>query len=290
MHTTIQHLPAPLREKLELTLEHILTLASPEKVILLSTPAPNSIDTKETPAPYLDRLNFLIALIQATNQQCTQLQEELETSCRRQGIHINALVHTCDQLNGMFRENPYLFPHLHREGVLLHDGGTTPLDIPPPSCFKSHALLAGQHFHCWFGLAAAFYRSAQHSLFRRELSLAAFLLHQSLEHGYTAVYLVFTGYRPTTHNLDKMRRYTSRFSTALAGVFPRNTEAECYLFYLLKTAYSRTRYAHDYQITQEEGQILLSRVRRLLLIARCLCRRHLLTLQSTPPLFTANLS
>lgn len=291
MQTSFHHLPAPVRERLELALDLIKVLATPEKVILLSQPHFSYYkDTKEPPAPYLDRLNFLVILAQAQNHQRSELQEKLESSCRLQGVRINVLIHTTDQVNRMFSENPYLFPELQKEGILLHDTGTSTFTTIPPSCPKEQSILAGQHFDRWFSLARAFFSSAQFSLFRKELPLAAFLLHQSLEHGFTAVHLVFTGYRPTTHNLDKMRRYTSRFSAALASVFPRHTDEETHLFHLLKTAYSRARYANDYDISEKECHILLSRVRKILLIARCICRNRIISLQSTDQAFTNTFS
>lgn len=280
MQTSLYHLPLPVQQDLEEACRLICAAASPQKIILLSQqPATTNIDTSGALAPYLERLNFLIILEQATNQQRTELQEKLETTCRRQGLRINALIHTRDQLDRMLKQNPFLFPNLQDEGLLLYDSGTAELAIATPYAPQYQATLAQQHFDRWFTPACAFYQSAQFNLFRKELLLAAFLLHQSLEHSFTAVHLVFTGYRPTTHNLDKMRRYTSRFSATLAGVFPRHTEEENHLFYLLKTAYSRARYAHDYQITSRECHILLGRVRKLLLVARCICRERILALQ-----------
>lgn len=278
MQTSLQHLPVSALEELDLALLMIRIQAAPEKVFLLSMPESyQTNDTKTGPSPYLERLNFLIVLSKAHNHQRQELQEQLESSCLKQGIRINALIHTAEQLNCMYQENPYIFPELQQEGRLLYDSGTSSIPLPSSSP-QGSSQLASQHFNRWFMPACAFCRSARFNLFRRELSLTAFLLHQSLEHAYTAIHLVFTGYRPTTHNLDKMRRYTSRFSAALAGVFPRHNEEENHLFYLLKTAYSRARYANDYAISEKECFILLSRVSRLLLIARCICRKHIIFL------------
>ncbi|WP_017733035.1 HEPN domain-containing protein [Nafulsella turpanensis] len=284
MYTSTYHLPAALQQKLRQALQLMQAQTQAEKILLLSLPS-SLKDTSESPQPYLDRLNFLILLPDAQNQQRKELQEKLEESCRRAGIPINALVHTTAQFRQMRQLNPYLFPELQKEGILLYDSGSTPLE-EPISCPLPPATLARQHFHRWFSLSRAFLRSAQFSLFRKELRLSAFLLHQSLEHSYTAIHLVFTGYRPTTHNLDKMSRYTSRFSAALAGIFPRHTPEEVHLFQLLKQAYCQGRYAADFPITERECHILLSRSRKLLLMARCLCQGQILSLQKTHQSFT----
>ncbi len=87
--------------------------------------------------------------------------------------------------------------------------------------------------------------------------------------------LVHTGYKPKTHNLDKLKRYVKRFSEELAGVFPDNTPEEKHLFDLLKRGYIDTRYKETYEITQEEVTTLIERVGRLLSIAEQLCREKI---------------
>ena len=78
--------------------------AAPEKVFLLSMPESyQNKDTKAGPAPYLDRLNFLIILSKAHNHQRQELQEQLESSCMKQGIRINVFIHTTEQLSRMSR-------------------------------------------------------------------------------------------------------------------------------------------------------------------------------------------
>jgi uncharacterized protein len=53
---------------------------------------------------------------------------------------------------------------------------------------------------------------------------------------------VETGYKPKTHNLDKLKRYAKRFSEELEKVFPDNTPEEKHLFDLLKRGYIDARY------------------------------------------------
>ena len=85
-----------------------------------------------------------------------------------------------------------------------------------------------------------------------------FNLHQAAERTYNAVILVETGYKPKTHNLDKLKRYSKRFSQELEGIFPDNTPQEKHLFDLLKRGYVDARYKDHYEITSEELALLIA--------------------------------
>ena len=96
---------------------------------------------------------------------------------------------------------------------------------------------------------------------------------------YQAILLAFTGYKPTTHNLDKLRRYTNRFSIELALLFPRDNEEEDRLFRLLLAGYVDARYKDDFTITGMQAGVLVTRVGRLLEIADRVCGNRLLMLE-----------
>jgi len=140
-------------------------------------------------------------------------------------------------------------------------------------------LTAERDFDRWRRQAWAFFRSAEFNIGREEWKIAIFLLHQSAEHMYQAILLAFTGYKPTTHNLDKLRRYTNRFSIELALLFPRNTGEEDRLFRLLLSGYVDARYKEDFFVTAAEAGLLTERVGKLLEIAERVCRNRLLSLE-----------
>lgn len=101
------------------------------------------------------------------------------------------------------------------------------------------------------------------------------LLHQAAERTYNAVILVHTGYKPKTHNLDKLKRYAKRFSEALDAVFAGNTKQEKHLFDLLKRGYEDARYKENYVIKEQELQMLIERVQKLQQIAELLCKEKI---------------
>jgi HEPN domain-containing protein len=140
-------------------------------------------------------------------------------------------------------------------------------------------MTAQRDFDRWRRQAWAFFRSAEFNLHQEEWKIAAFLLHQAAEHMYQAILLAFMGYKPTTHNLDKLRRYTNRFSIELALLFPRDNEEEDRLFRLLVSGYVDARYKEDFVVSGAEIGVLTERIRRLLEIAERICKNRLLNLE-----------
>jgi len=115
------------------------------------------------------------------------------------------------------------------------------------------------------------------------------LLHQAAEHIYQAILLAFMGYKPCTHNLDKLRRYTHRFSIELAFLFPRDGAGEDRLFKLLLQSYVDARYKEDYQVTENELQQLTQRIEKLLAIAGRICHNRFISLEKMAAMEGAHL-
>jgi HEPN domain-containing protein len=100
---------------------------------------------------------------------------------------------------------------------------------------------------------------------------AAFLLHQATERYFHAVLLVFTGYKPKTHNIEELAEQTAPLHAALAGALPRTDPEAQRLFDLLKRAYIEARYSKSYRITAEELAILRRSVLDLAARVRLAC-------------------
>jgi HEPN domain-containing protein len=92
---------------------------------------------------------------------------------------------------------------------------------------------------------------------------AAFLLHQAAERYFHAALLVFTGYKPKTHDLERLANQTAPLHPTLEGALPRAEPEDERLFKLLKRAYIEARYSKSYRVTDEELGALRERVRDL---------------------------
>ena len=189
------------------------------------------------------------------------------------------LVHDIDHVNQRLTEGQYFFSLMSREGVLLYDAGMVPLSPPAVPDLINIRLVAQKDFERWSHQARAFFNSALFNLHQKEARLAVFLLHQAAEAIYQAILLAFMGYKPCTHNLDKLRRYTHRFSIELTLLFPRDGAEEDRLFKLLLQSYVDARYKEDFSITDSELLQLTQRIDRLLSIAGRICHNRFLSLE-----------
>jgi HEPN domain-containing protein len=207
-----------------------------------------------------------------------ELQDIIENRCREE-VGVTVLVHDIGYVNKRISEGQYFFAGIRREGILLFDAGRTPLENPGACDLGEVRSMADRDFERWKRQSRAFFRSAEFNLGISEWKTAMFMLHQAAEQMYQAILLTFMGYKPTTHNLDKLRRYTNRFSIELALLFPRNDGEEDRLFRLLLAGYVDARYKEVFEVKETDARLLTERIQKLLDIGERVCRNRLLSLE-----------
>ena len=175
----------------------------------------------------------------------------------------------------MLSEGQYFFTDIEKEGILLYDAGNIPLAERKPLSAAEAKVMAQKYFEQWYYSAEKFLKIARYCHQENDLKEGAFNLHQATERTYNAVILVETGYKPKTHNLDKLKRYSKRFSEELENIFPYNTPEEKHLFDLLKRGYIDARYKDHYEITEGELGILIERISKLQAITKRVCEEKI---------------
>lgn len=283
MNTSLKHLSAGQQQRLQRVISMIVRAIQPEKIVLFGVhgASGNGLlpgSSPETLPPVLGAYDLLVVGRQGDRRSDYELQDLIENRCR-EAAQVTVLVHDISYVNRRLAEGQYFFYSVIQDGVLLYDAHQTPFAPAKLPDWKQVRGLAGRDFERWSQQARAFYRSAEFNYIHQEGRAAIFLLHQAAEQIYQAILLAFTGYKPTTHNLDKLRRYTNRFSLELAMVLPRDNEQEDELFRQLLAGYVDARYKEDFSITQEEVGILMERVGRLLAIAGRICGNHFVSLE-----------
>jgi HEPN domain-containing protein len=127
----------------------------------------------------------------------------------------------------------------------------------------------------WFESSCRFLDYHSFALSRDDFNEAAFLLHQAAERFYTTVLLVHTGYKPKTHDLEKLRKLADAQASQLVRAFPCASETEKTRFELLNRAYVDARYDPGYAISRDDLDYLGDRVRVLRRITEETCRAKL---------------
>ena len=135
--------------------------------------------------------------------------------------------------------------------------------------------LAQEDFEYWFASAKEFQEGFEFFLTKKNYKKAVFLLHQATEQFYSTVLLVFTRYKPNTHDLEVLRKFANLLDNRLSELFPLDSTDNCHLFNLLRKAYVDARYKPSYQITQKELLTLSERVKQLQNLTQLICNEKI---------------
>ncbi len=235
MRTSLDHLPPVRREQLQAITRIIARVLQPEKVILFGTFAATGDAGISYSGEGFPEFSASYELLVVTRRGDRRYDYEIQDIVSNRCISIapvTVLVHDIDYVNARLSEGQYFFSMLSQEAILLYDAGHIPLVAAAPPDLALIRAVAKKDFDQWWLQAKAFFTSNLFNRKEREWKIAVFLLHQALR-TLQAILLSFTGYKPCTHNLDKLRRYTNRFSVELVMLFPRDTPEEDRLFKLL---------------------------------------------------------
>jgi HEPN domain-containing protein len=104
---------------------------------------------------------------------------------------------------------------------------------------------------------------------------AAFYLHRATECFSGAILLVFTNYRPKSHDIERLGHVTTGYDPALLTVFPQATDEQKKCFDLLKRAYVEARYNPGYKINKAQLEYLAERVRKLQRLTKKICQARI---------------
>jgi predicted nucleotidyltransferase/HEPN domain-containing protein len=277
--TSLEHLPEHKQKQLREITGIIVKAVDPEKVILFGSHATGRwVEHRYTEGgityEYISDYDILVITKSGENRKDYEVQDVIENRCVYK-TPVTVITHDIDFVNKMLTEGQYFFTDIEQEGILLYDAGNTPLaerKLLSPAEAKG---IAQSYFDQWYHSGVNFLQMSIHAKGVGSLKEAAFVLHQATERTYNAIILVHAGYKSKTHNLDKLKRYSKRFSEELDSIFPDNTPEEKHLFDLLKRGYIDARYKDHYEITAEELTTLIERVDKLQQVAEKLCREKI---------------
>ena len=174
-------------------------------------------------------------------------------------------------VNRELQEGNYFFGDIKKEGILLFDTTRYKLEDKRELSALELQTKAQRDYTNWFDSANEFLIDFNNAFERASNKQAAFLLHQATERYYDAIQLVFTGYKPKTHDIEDLGHLAKACNLAFGKVFPRLSADECQRFDLLKKAYIDARYNMDYKITYEDLSYLSERVQLLRKLTEEIC-------------------
>jgi HEPN domain-containing protein/predicted nucleotidyltransferase len=290
MKKSLAHLPLYKKQELKRLKSIILEKAPTAQFIILfgSHARGDWVDDEYTEGhiTYSYKSDFDILVITDDKETCTneslwmQVENEYYGLFYSQRTPVDDIIrHHIQEVNNKLREGHYFFSDIKKEGILLYDSGNYKLERRRKIDPARRLEIAVEDFEQWFESANEFYWGYESFFKRKSYKNAAFMLHQATERFYSAVILVFSGYRPKLHNIEKLGTTAASHYPEFIKIFPRKNAEEKRLFQLLKDAYIDARYKKDYSITKDELTYLAKRVEKLRNLVEKACKAKIKSLK-----------
>jgi len=264
MKMSLDHLPPAKREPIAAIASLLQAGAPVEMLILFGSYARGDwVDDPLTGYVSDYDLAAIVASEEAEGDHALWARLEAEARGIAGRVPVSLLVHSIAHVNQEIRTGQYFFADIVNEGVLLFNSRRVQLAKPKALNAGERLALAERNCRYWFESASGFFQGSIYYAARRMPAHAAFLLHQAAERYFHAALLVFTGYKPKTHDLERLANQTAPLHSALGGALPRTEPEDERLFKLLKRAYIEARYSKSYRVTDDELGILRAHVRDL---------------------------
>jgi len=283
LKTSLDHLPEEKQEELRSITDTIVELVDPVMIILFgSYSRGNWVHDvyKENGTTYEYKSDYDILVVTERAQDMPpslgkQIRRRIKKAENLQTPpHI--IFHDIAFLNKELLEGHYFFIDIIKEGTMLYNNGKHTLATPKQLTPQERAAKARLYFNEWFKDANIFLEDFEHNFKKgdrdqRYYKNAVFNLHQATERYFMAIQLVFTDYKPKTHDLEILNRQAGYADVRFKICFPNHTEEEKRLFTLLVKAYIDSRYKLGYTVDAADLTWLGSRVQKLKELTEAIC-------------------
>jgi HEPN domain-containing protein/predicted nucleotidyltransferase len=280
MKKSLAHLPKRKHYELALVRDTILEKFSDVQMIILfgSYARDTWVEEKYTKGhiTYEYKSDFDILVITESKKQANNISgqhriEDFIENNEKIETPVSIIYHHITLVNQRLVEGQYFFSDIKKEGILLYDSKKFKLERRRKLDPTKRKQIAEDDFKYWFKMAKEFYGLYKAALEKRWYKRGAFLLHQATEHAYTAILLVFRGYKPKVHNIKTLGRRAGSCDPQFLTVFPKGTAEQKRMFKLLQKAYVDARYKPSYRITRNELEYLAKRVKMLQKLTKKIC-------------------
>ena len=188
---------------------------------------------------------------------------------------ITLIFESIDYVNRQLEKGRYFYSDIKKEGVLLYDSGEFTLSEARELSSVQRREIAKEDFEQWFESGSEFLVDTLNALQRNSLNRGAFYLHQATESFYSAIMLVFSGYKIKLHDIRKLRSLAGNYNNELWQVFPHSSIDQRQAFKLLERAYIEARYSKEYRISREQLTFLIERVQKLQNLTERICQEYI---------------
>jgi uncharacterized protein len=277
MKTSLSHLPEIKQDALKTVTEIVTARVPAEMIILFGSYARGEwVEDYQEKYEYVSDFDILVITKDRISAKRDKKWWELDKELARyqDAPKTNIIQHSIGFVNDKIERNYYFFVDILKEGIMLFDSGNFKLSEPKIMNPEERQKKAKEHFEHWFRSASEFI-DIERELEKGYFNKAAFLLHQATERFYAAILLVFTDYKPRTHDIEELGRQAAKLHPDFGTVFPTRTEEEKRLFQLLRKAYIDARYEMHYKIEKLELEYLAGWIKLLKELTERICNERI---------------
>jgi len=185
---------------------------------------------------------------------------------------VTIIVHRMEEINQALQHGSSFFTTLYKKGTLLHDKENEPFVAPAKETEIINRLTKREKFWSqWFELSENFLSGARFYAKDRKHNLAIFMLHQTLQHCYSGMLRVLTGYRTNSNGLNRLIKLIENILPESSFISANKTPENTRLTKLLLKGFSDARYCDQFEASQEEVETLINRIEHILKEANVAC-------------------
>ncbi|HJK87116.1 MAG TPA: HEPN domain-containing protein [Candidatus Megaira endosymbiont of Nemacystus decipiens] len=200
-----------------------------------------------------------------------KISKKLEEKQLERDPWVTIIIEPISAVNEQLRIGQYFFSDIKKEGILIYDSGTHELSEPAELDKDEVRKIAKEDYDYWYKRGTEFLIDCNNAFSRNSYNVSVFYLHQATESFYNAILLVFTGYKPKTHDIKKLKGMVNSYHEDLLKIFHFDTPQQTRCFGLLRDAYVEARYNKNYKITEEQLIYLTERVEKLKNVTEKIC-------------------
>lgn len=289
----VQETTADLENKdLSLITQFILTRINAEKIIcfgsIVNKVRNTSCFLREESQVTSKENSYCLLIIPAENEKIADiaLQQRLEEDIKTIAS-VTILVHRMPEVNVALQNGSSFFSTIYKKGKLLHDSEKEPFIVPAKGTDIGKRITKREKFwDQWHLLSHNFFKGAGFYQEQQFNNLAIFMLHQSLQHCYSGMLRVLTGYRSNSNSLRRLLRLVDNILPEFSFSSLKQTPENARLSGLLMKGFSDARYNDKFDVSTAELQILMGRVDKIIKQANITCLEHLNNLRTGKKAYT----
>jgi len=226
--------------------------------------------------------SYFLLLIPCQTEKCNDvvIQQRLEEQLKPIAS-VTILIHRMDEFNTALQNGSTFFKSVYKRGIVLYDKNEEPFVSPGEGAsIRNRITKREQLWQKWHQLATEFLTGANFFIGEEINELSVFMLHQALQHCYSAMIRVLTGYRTNSNSLRRLIKLIDLALPDSSFVVPnRSTPEDLRLMSILLKGYGDARYSDGFTVTKQDVSIIYGKVSVIIDNANKVCLQRITDLK-----------